>query len=233
MLETMRRKRRSNKMKSELGQSVDHFRRAAAIAAQETGATVGPKFNAARERVQPVAGKARDAAASGWGSTVATLGPMVASAAGNVRQANKETKKAAKANRKAAEKNAKKLEKRTNKALGRKQRGRKTSTLLGIALVGGAVGAGAAYAVRRRRAAQWDEYDPAEPVDTPTAVIDTADDAAFEPTDQTETTAPAAGAGLDAAVAEDPTLRTGTADQTSSTQHSPEVARMASGKNSD
>jgi hypothetical protein len=50
---SMRRKNRNANMKSELGQSVDHFRRAASLAAQETSATVGPKISAARDRVQP------------------------------------------------------------------------------------------------------------------------------------------------------------------------------------
>ena len=66
MFATMRRKRRSAKMKNELGQSVDHLKRAASIAAQETSATVGPKLNAARGRVQPARTKAKDAASSSW-----------------------------------------------------------------------------------------------------------------------------------------------------------------------
>jgi hypothetical protein len=179
----MRRKRRSTKMKSELGQSVDHFKRAAALAAQETSATVGPKFHAARDRVQPAVSQAKGAATSGWDSAVATLTPLVTAATENVRQSGKETKKAAKANRKSAQKradkNAKKLEKSANKAVGRKQ-GRK-GKLLGLALVGAAVGAGAAWVMRRRQAAQWDEYDPGAPISTGTQVGG-ADDAAFEPT---------------------------------------------------
>src|SRR4051812_31502484 len=77
---TMRRKRRTTKMKSELGQGVDHFKRAAAIAAQETGASVGPTFTAARDRVQPAVSTARGAASSGWESALATITPLVAAA---------------------------------------------------------------------------------------------------------------------------------------------------------
>ena len=47
MFATMRRRSRSRRMKNELGQSVDHFKRAASIAAQETSATVGPKLQTA------------------------------------------------------------------------------------------------------------------------------------------------------------------------------------------
>lgn len=180
MFATMRRKRRSTKMKNEIGQSVDHFKRAASLAAQETGATVGPKINAARDRVQPAAVKAKDAATSSWDSALAVLTPLVAATTDTATT----SKKALKANKKDAKKNAKKIEKRTNKALDRKQGGNKTSTLAGLALVGAAVGVAAAYVVRRRKAAQWDEYDPGAPiVSTPPVVA--AEDTAFEPTDST------------------------------------------------
>jgi hypothetical protein len=183
----MRRRRRNAIMKQELGQSVDHFKRAATIAAQETSATVAPKINAAKDRVQPAVNQAKDAASSGWGSAVATLTPLITAASDNVRQAGKQTVKVSKRQAKANKKQANKLEKRANKTLGRKQGGRRTGRLLGLALAGAAVGAGAAYVVRKRKAAQWDEYDPSAPIATaePTG----ADDAAFEPIDAvTDTT---------------------------------------------
>ena len=65
MITTMRRKSRGQRMKNELGQSVDHFKRAASLAAQETSATVGPTLTAAKDRVQPAAVKAKDAASTG------------------------------------------------------------------------------------------------------------------------------------------------------------------------
>ncbi len=217
MFATSRKKRRSAMMKQELGQSVDHFKRAATIAAQQTSATVGPRINAAKDRVQPIAeqaaGKAKDTASSGWGTAVATLTPLVAAATDNVRaatdnvrsaadnvrsvadnarsvgkQTTKTSKKAAKANRKKAQKTADKLQKRTNQALDRKQGGRKASRLVGLALVGAAVGAVAAYVVRQRKAAQWDEYEPSRPIGSTTTAG--ADDAAFEPADSITTTEP-------------------------------------------
>ena len=179
MFATMRRKTRSTKMKNELGLSVDHLRRAASLAAQETSATVGPRFNAAKDRVQPAADKAKDAASTGWDSALATLTPLVAAATDKVQQTGKVTKKSAKQAAKSNKKNAKKLERRANKAIGRKQGRSTASKLFGFALLGTAVGVGAAYAAKRRRAAQWDEYDPATPI---TPVHDSgADDAAFEP----------------------------------------------------
>lgn len=190
MITTLRRKSRGRKMKDELGQSVDHFKRAASLAAQETSATVGPTLSAAVDRVQPAAVKAKDAASSGWGSAVATITPLVTAAGENVRQAGgnvrqaggnvrlvskRKAKKTAKENRKAA----KLLQKRADKAVGRKPRSR-GSKLLGFALLGTAIGIGAAYAAKRRQAAQWDEYDPAAPI-TPSSQVNGVDDAAFEP----------------------------------------------------
>ncbi|MFF5082032.1 hypothetical protein ACFY36_33695 [Actinoplanes sp. NPDC000266] len=175
MLATMRRKSRNRRMKNELNQGVDHFKRAATLAAQETSATVGPTLTAAVDRVQPAAVKAKDAATSGWGSAVATITPLVAAASDNVKQAGKVSKKSAKQNKK----EAKKLQKRATKAVNRKQKKGRGSKLLGFALLGAAVGVGAAYVNKRRRAAQWDEYEPAAPLTTNRST--SADDATFEP----------------------------------------------------
>ncbi|GAB2581007.1 hypothetical protein Aab01nite_57920 [Paractinoplanes abujensis] len=183
----MRRKSRSTRMKNELGQSVDHFKRAASLAAQETSATVGPTLSAAVDRVQPAATKAKDVASSGWGSAVATITPLVAAASEKVGQASesarqtgelsrRKAKKAAKENKKAA----KTLQKRANKAIGREKSGR-GKKLVGFALLGTAIGIAAAYAAKRRQAAQWDEYDPAAPISPSTTAVTGADDAAFEP----------------------------------------------------
>ena len=105
-----------------------------------------------------------------------------------------------------------------------------------LALAGAAVGAAGAYVLRKRRSDQWDEYEPSGSVST------AADDAAFAPADlsgpsgyvtPTGAKAPAAGT-----VAADPSLAADadpaimpTGDQTDSALHSPEVARLANGKN--
>jgi hypothetical protein len=179
----MRRKSRSQRMKNELGQSVDHFKRAAALAAQETSASVGPTLSAAKGKVQPAAVKAKETATGGWDSALATLTPLVTAATEQVRQTSKVNQKAAKKAAKQNEKSAKKLEKKVSKAVDRKQ-GRRGSRFFGLALLGTAIGIGAAYAAKRRQAAQWDEYDPATPV------VTGADDAAFEPTETQSFTSP-------------------------------------------
>jgi hypothetical protein len=183
----MRRKRQRAIMKQELGQSVDHFKRAATLAAQETSATVGPKINAAKDKVQPVATKAIDTASSGWESAVATLAPLVTAAAESARQAGHKTAKVSKRTAKANKKKAQKLEKRANQLLGRQQAGRRTGRLFGIGIAGLAVGAGAAYVLRRRAAKQWDEYDPSRPISS-AQEVGGADDAAFEPIEPVNTT---------------------------------------------
>jgi hypothetical protein len=170
-------------MKSELGQSVDHLRRAASLAAQETSATVGPKFNAAVERVQPVAGKARDAASTGWDAALATITPLVTAATDNARQTAEVSKKTAKKAAKQNKKSAKLLERRANKAVARQQSGRRKSKLAGWALLGAAVGVGAAYVAKRRKSAQWDEYDPIAPIGPATVAV-VEEPAAFEPVDE-------------------------------------------------
>ena len=188
MFATMRRRSRNRRMKNELGQSVEHFKRAASLAARETSATVGPTLAAAVDRVQPAASKAKDAASSGWGSAVATLSPLVTAATENVRQAGKVSRKSAKKAAKQNKKSAKKLQKRANAAIGRDKGKKRKSRLLGYALIGTAVGVGAAYVAKRRRAAQWDEYDPATPLNADR--VDGADDATFGPTEPSGYTTP-------------------------------------------
>jgi hypothetical protein len=86
------------------------------------------------------------------------------------------------------------------------------------------VGAAGAFVLRKRRQEQWDEYDPT-PV-TPATRTTGADDAAFEPADLS------GPSGFVTPVDEaTPTVdvNVDTADQTSSAQHTPKVARMASG----
>jgi hypothetical protein len=174
-------------MKQELGQSVDHFKRAATLAAQETSATVGPRINAAKDRVQPVAVKAKDSASTGWESALATLTPLVTAATENVRQTGKKSVKVSRRTAKANRKNAQKLEKQANRSLGRKQTGRRTGRLFGFLVAGAAVGAGAAYVARKRKAQQWDEYDPSPVTTTPVVdpAVDGVEDAAFEPVETT------------------------------------------------
>ncbi|WP_430784929.1 hypothetical protein [Actinoplanes sp. G11-F43] len=182
MFATIRRRNRKARMRNELGQSVEHFKKAATIAAHETSSTVTPRINAARDRVQPAATAARDAASQSWDSALAAL----TQASDNVRQAGKGAKKATRKQLKVQEKQARKLQRRAEKATGRKKS--RAGKLAGYALLGTAVGIGAAYVARRRREAQWEEYEP--------TTRGGADDAAFEPMEPTVYTT-ANGTGTD------------------------------------
>src|SRR3954463_8818396 len=85
MFAVMRRKRRSAQMKHELSESLDHFKRAATIAAHETSASVSPKIQAAVDTVKPAASKAKDTASTSWESAVSTLTPLLVAAADSAR----------------------------------------------------------------------------------------------------------------------------------------------------
>ena len=194
MFATMRRKRRGAQVKNELGQSVDHFKRAAALAAQETSATVVPRFTAAEDRMQPASRKARHAATTSWDSALAALTPLMTAATDNAKQTGRAGRKALKQQAKAEQKTAKKLQKRADKKLSRKSSG--SSKLGKLALFGAVAGAGALYFSRKRRQAQWEEYEPAAPLSS-TPRAGGVDDAAFEPLEPSAYTSSANGTVTD------------------------------------
>ena len=222
MFGIVRRRSRSQLVRQELGQGVEHFKQAATHAARGTGAAVGPKIIAARDRVQPATVRVKDAASSGWGGTIAVLAPLAAAATDSARQAGKQGRKARDKNVKKMQKKSSALQKRTNMALGRKQRKPRAMKLAGLLLAGAAVGAGAAYALRRRERQRWDEYDPSRPIGATEAAGNesalTPSDAAFEPGKN-----PKSFGDRGMGIGDEQT------DQTSSSLHSPTAARMAGG----
>jgi hypothetical protein len=162
----IRRKSRSELVRAELGESFDHFMKAATHASGGVGATVGPRYSAARDYVSPSATKVKDAASTGWGTTVATLAPLAAAASDGA-------KKAGKATSNAKGKAVIRMKKEPPKS-------RRWPMMAGVAALAAVVGAGAMIARRRRQQQQWDEYDPGralDPVasDSTTEGITTAD----------------------------------------------------------
>jgi len=202
VFDKLRRMSHSNMAQRELRQSLEHFLSAASHAAKGTGATVGPKMTAARQRIQPTAGKVKGAASSGWGNTAAALAPMAVAA-------TKSRRSAAKAARKVKERNA-----RTQQ----KSRRPKLATLL---VAGAAVGAVSALVLRRRKQHGWDEYDPAAPM----ATAKPMDADEMLPA----SLAPEAASGKATMSGTTPGVTDNEQDQTSSPMHSPTVARMAGG----
>ncbi len=206
MFGIMRRKSHGLMARSEFNQGVEHFKAAATHAARGTGAAVGPRIESARDRVQPAAGKVRNAATGSWGSAVAALAPLAAAATEGARQAGKKPAKSSEATKK----NMKQLDKKAGKVLGKnkKQSGGR-SKLFGLGIAGLAVGAVAAAMMRKRQQEQWDEYDPSQPIGA------------------------VGSESMPASMSPEPTSSissvTNEVDQTSSSLHSPTVAKMAGG----
>lgn len=139
------RKTRGELMRTELGESWDHFMQAASYAANGFGRSVGP-------RTRRLGG----AAARGWDSTAATLAPLAAAyregAADATAAALKLKNKTTKAQRKG-----------TYVA---KKRNSRTGMVFGLLAAGIAAGAAGAMLMRRRRKQQWSEYDPTDALDS-------------------------------------------------------------------
>jgi hypothetical protein len=142
-----RRQTRSQLVKSELGESFDHFMQAATHAAGGVGATVGPRATDGVDRV-------KGAAAHGWESTMAAFAPLAAAAADGARQAGRTTSRAGR---------------RTQRVVMRKKEPRMSRQrwpmLAGLLAAGTAIGAAGALVMRRRKQQQWQEYDPSQPIE--------------------------------------------------------------------
>ncbi len=143
-----RSKTRSQLVREELEEGLDHLRQAATHAAEGVGATVGPRVHAAREVVTPAARSARNAAAGG----IAALTPLAVAAAESARQAGKQ---AGKSSRRIKRKNVKAL----RRAVGREERGMsRNRKLAGLLMIGIAAGAAGGMIMRRRRQREEEQW---------------------------------------------------------------------------
>jgi hypothetical protein len=133
----------SELMRDELSEGFGHLWQAAAHAAGGIGATVGPKWDSAREHLPARTGSMRDAAAHGWESTLAAFVPIMEAARTGAATA---TRKAQKARKKAMKRES-----------GRSRR--RATILVGLLTAGAAAGAAGALMARRRNRAKWDEYE--------------------------------------------------------------------------
>jgi hypothetical protein len=135
------RKTHSEMMRTELGESWDHFLAAASHAANGVGKSVGPRATAVK-----------GAATRSWESTAAALAPLAVA----YREGAADATAAALKLRKKAEEGKK----------GKSVSNRRTGMLIGLLAAGVAVGAAGALVVRRRRRQQWSEYDPTGALDS-------------------------------------------------------------------
>ncbi len=134
-----RRMTHARLMRDELGEGIDHLRRAASHAAGGIGSSVGPGVTMARGYLNPE--QVRDAAAATWETTVTAFAPLAAAARQSASQART--------------KQARKMKKFRKQA---RMSGRRWPMLVGLLAGGAAVGAAGAVVIRRRRRRQWEEY---------------------------------------------------------------------------
>jgi hypothetical protein len=150
-------KTRQELVRIEFGESRDHFRQAAHHAAEGLGASVGPRYSAAKVRantaktmVGPSAQKVGTAAQQGWTSTIAVLTPLAdAAREGSVRAASLPSEKDMAKPKKAKNVNG-------------TEEGGSSAGLIGLLAAGAALGAAGALVARRRNRARWAEYEPSE-----------------------------------------------------------------------
>jgi len=140
-------------MTEELIQSLDHFRLAAAHAADGTAIALTPTVDAAKRSVKPGLRRARGA--------VATIGPLALAARSGAVSAREQAGAAARKARKNAIKGKAKLTRKEPRVK------RWPMMLGGLVAAGAAIGVvGAVVARRRANRTQWEEYGAARPSTT-------------------------------------------------------------------
>jgi hypothetical protein len=126
------KKTRGQLLRSELGESWDHFLQAASHAANGVGSSVAPG-----------AAKMRGVAAKGWGSTASAFAPLAAAYREGAADALKLSSKS-----------------KTKAKKGKQMSNKKMGMLVGLLAAGAAVGAAGALVMKRRKQKNWSEFDP-------------------------------------------------------------------------
>ncbi len=157
---------RDELVRSEFGESMDHFRQAATHAAGGVGATVGPnygkakdKVSSARDWVTPKSGKVTGAASSSWDTTMATLAPLMQAARDGAIKAGKLEAKGIKIDSKVDSNGTKKVRTVVETTTPEHHM---SGTVAALIATGAAVGAAGALAARRRNRVKWSEYEPSQ-----------------------------------------------------------------------
>ena len=150
-------------MRSELGDSLDHFMQAATHGAGAVGAVAGPRWESTKSVVGPRVDQVRDVAYTGWDTTRSAVSPLLAAAVAGATEANRQAQKTASQAKKSAMKTkksaGKKVDKLRKEKLHKKDTARRNRMVFGLLVVGAAAGAGAVVVARRRGRARWVEYD--------------------------------------------------------------------------
>lgn len=155
-------KTRQELVRSEFGESLDHFRQAATHAAGGFGATVGPnygmaktKMSSARGWMSPASGKVTNAASTSWDATIAAFAPLMQAARDGAAMASKLETNGTKVDSTGMKRARKMTEETTPER-------HISGTVVALIATGAAVGAAGALAARRRNRVKWSEYEPSE-----------------------------------------------------------------------
>jgi hypothetical protein len=153
---------RGELVRSEFGESMDHFRQAATHAAGGVGATVGPNYGKAKDKVStardwttPKSGKVTGAASSSWDTTMAALAPLLQAAREGATKASELEAKGIKIDRNGTKKVRMEVETTSPEH-------HMSGTVAALIATGAAVGAAGALAARRRNRVKWSEYEPSQ-----------------------------------------------------------------------
>jgi hypothetical protein len=141
---------------------MDHFRQAATHAAGGVGATVGPNYGKAKDKVStardwttPKSGKVTGAASSSWDTTMAALAPLLQAAREGATKASELEAKGIKIDRNGTKKVRMEVETTSPEH-------HMSGTVAALIATGAAVGAAGALAARRRNRVKWSEYEPSQ-----------------------------------------------------------------------
>jgi len=145
-------------MRSELGDSLDHFMQAATHGAGAVGAAAGPRWESTKSVVGPRVDQVRGAAYTGWDTTRSAVSPLLAAAVAGATEANRQAQKAASQAKKSSMRSKKSAGEKVDK-LHKKETGRRNRMMVGLLVIGAAAGTGAVVVARRRSRARWVEYD--------------------------------------------------------------------------
>ncbi len=160
-------KTRRELVRSEFGESMDHARQAAMHAAEGLGATVGPNYGKAKDRMvvardwmSPKSGKVTNAASTSWDATAAAFAPLMQAArVGALRAGRLEARSSGFSGNGMTGNGTKRVRKVVEKTSPERH---VSGTVVALVATGAAVGAAGALAARRRNRVKWSEYEPSQ-----------------------------------------------------------------------
>ncbi len=152
-------------MMDELNEGFDHLWLAGAAAAAGLGSTVGPRWAQTRVVAGPPVSRFRDAASLSWESTVSAIAPLVGVARSEARRAATRDLAGRAVARGVAGRMTGQLRKEKAMKKGKSMSRKGWMVTTGLVTLGAGAGIAGALMMRRRRRAQWEEFDARAAVD--------------------------------------------------------------------